>query len=567
MVRFGDGASMNHIAFYNFSYKAPDGKPSNNKAFSHRNPPATSHLLKRDLMPTSELTHVTSATAVARSVETDPTTPVVVHWQVHEFPIRLALKLVKREHGILWIVATENRRRIAVAELQAAGIRVNTAESAEMPQEPLTEIQKLRRQLKKKGAIPTPIQHPGRGTVTVVLIQSIWHHAHLDVFLGGAAPLAVFDHVGSLNVQAAQAELTDEEGGVVVTAARAENIHPIPVLRGRIPMVFLCRDEFEIALLRADFARSSTPISHFSTRWQPDSRLTVSVVGTDLATSGYAVGAFLSIVACNNDVQLVGEALIGALTPDKLSMSTTAPLTKGVLKLSQQQKTLADVAAKQADVSLAELHEMRVRDHIRTTVLALDPSCRTPELVILCPGNMVRLVSDTVPVAFTDRLPNATIRMGAGERPALNQLGNRVVAAAWAFPSKLNHGSRLNRIAGAIEAANPKSLPKRIVRLANALHRATGVRHSELDLSDHPELFAGKSDKADTVLAVFNKVLNLAYPWSPETPKENDANRELRLEVRRRYKEYWRKRSAPISVATSEMPASSIMARGVIESS
>lgn len=515
-------------------------------------------------MPNTDLTHVTSAAAVSRSITSQPKTPVVVHWQLQDFPIRIARRLVEQQHGILWVVATEARRRIAVAALQAAGIHVNSStEPVVAPQEPLTAMQKVRREFKKKAPVPNPFPPPGAGTVTVVPIQSFWHHSHLDQFLGGVSPLVVFDHVGSLNVQPSKADLSEEgEGVVTVTAARVVNVHPISVLRCRIPMVFLCRDELEIALLGADFARNDIPVANISTQWRTNPSLTISVVGTDLVTSAYAVGAFLSILACHSDVQVVGEALIGALTPDKLSMSTCTPLVKGVLKLSQQQRALAEIAAGQADVKPEALRTMRVRDHIRTATLAFDPACRKPELVIFCPWNMVELVRSVVTAHYTSRLPKLALRARWRDRPDMNQLGNRVAAAAWGFPSKLNHGSRLCRISGALGATDQEKLPKRIMRLAIALHRATGVRHTDLDLADRPEAFAGRSDKGDIVLAVFNKVLELAYPWSPKAPKDGAEHRASRLEVFRRYKKHWADPSAAISVATSINPAEALTAPG-----
>jgi hypothetical protein len=523
--------------------------------FRNKNQPISRLFLKQETQPkqnnmkTSSLSHVTTASAVAHCIANQPATPVVVHWQMQDFPVRVARALVKQMHSIVWIVATAERAEIAVRELTKEGITVNPVSAMAATElsddESLTPMQRLRRS-KKAAAAPKRFPPPGIGTVSVVPVQALRQYTHLSEIVRWESALAVFDHIGTVNtrwltVDMDAADADDESKPARFTPTRAENAHPIPFFRDhKVPMVFLARDEFEGALLRADFEHRDFPAVMLATRFQVPTRLKVSVVGTDLVTAKYAVGAFLSVVACDSETQVVGEALIGATTPDGLSMRTTTPLKKALLKISHQQKKLADVGEEQTKLSLDELRSIRIRDHIRTAVLAFDPTSRKPELVIFCPGDMVLAVTSYLPAATTARLMNWNPHASVLEGSALSAFAKNVIEAAQSYPTKLNRANRLARIGAAIAAVDKDKLPKRLFRFAITLHSATKIG-SRLDLVGRPENFAGQSAKQDRAIAVFNKVLDLAYPWSPYAPGNKPDNLKGRREVMRRYKEHWAK--------------------------
>lgn len=504
-------------------------------------------------MKTSDLSHVTTASAVAHCIAKQPATPVVVHWQMQDFPIRVARALVEQQHSILWVVATAERAEIALQALTLAGIRVNPA-SSPLPEErleqekPLTKLQKVRRKLKEADA-PKQFPPPGTGTVTVVSIQGLRHHTPLSEILRWASPLAVFDHVGPVNARWLTVDLDatngdDETKPEDFIPARAENAHPIPVFReAGVPMVFLTRDEFEGALLQADFKRRACPVLVLKTRFVVPPKLKVSVVATDLVYAKYAPGAFLSILACHPDAQVVGEALIGATTPDRLSMSTATHLIKAVLKISPQQKKLGEAAERQTNLSPMVLRDMRIRDYVRTAVLAFDPSSRKPELVILCPWNMVTEVGGTLRVSSTARLSKWTPRATVFEGDELSEFASSVIEAAQSYLTKLDHGNRTARIGAAIRTVPKKYLSKRIFRFAISLHSATGIG-SRLDLMGRAENFVSDSPQQNRAIGVFNKVFDIAYPWSPYAPGDKRAKLKGRLDVMRRYKEHWDKQDA-----------------------
>lgn len=472
---------------------------------------------------------------------------------MQDFPIRIASALVGQKHSILWIVATTERRDRAVQELTKAGITVNPAPALDgLPEssdeESLTPIQLLRRRLKAADA-PKRFPPPGTGTVTVVSIQALSQHTHLSEFLRWDAPLAVFDHIGPLNARWLTVDLDavdadDDTKPARFKPARAENAHPIPVFRGeQVPMVFLSRDQFEVALLHADFNRQSCPTTLLATRFQVPPKLKVSVVGTDLVTAKYAVGAFLSILACDAEAQVVGEALIGATTPDKLSMRTTTPLKKAVLKISHQKKALAEAGAEQTKLSLDKLRNLRIRDHVRTAVLAFDPTARKPELVILCPGNMVAEVADYLPNGTaTARLMNWCLGVAGLEGGSHSRFAARAVASAQQYLTKLDNANRSARIDLAIKSVDKDKLPKRLARFAITLNSAAR-KGSGLDLMGRPENFAGKSRLQNKAISVFNRVLDLAYPWSPYAPGDKTDNLKGRIEVMSLYKKHWARKS------------------------
>lgn len=501
-------------------------------------------------MKTSNLSHVTAASAVAHCITTQPSIPVVVHWQMPEFAIRIAKALVERKHSIVWVVATTERGDMAEQELTKVGITVKRgpaiASGAELIDDAsLTDMQRLRLQL-KNASKPKQFPPPGIGTITVVSIQGMGHHTPLSEIVHWESPLAVFDHIGAVNARWLKADLdTEDDDGANkhFIPARAENAHPIPVfLDHSLPMVFLTRDELEGALIRADFKRHSRATTQLVTKYKTPPKLSVSVIATDLVVSKYAAGAFLSIVACNPDVHVVGEALIGAVTPDKLSMSTITPLKRAVLKISRQHETFVELAVKQTGLPQSELLEMRIRDVIRTVVLSFDSNSRKPELAVFCPWDMAAKVQHTVGTSKRIRLSAWTSRPSVYEGKGDSAFVKGAVMAAQSFPIELGHGNRFARITSAIACVQEDVRPNRVARLALALHHAAAPDNS-FDLAGRPEHFVGLSDRADRAVGLFNKILDATYPWSASAPREKNANLQGRLEVMRLYKEFWEERA------------------------
>jgi hypothetical protein len=301
-------------------------------------------------------------------------------------------------------------------------------------------------------------------------------------------------------------------------------------------MVFIARDEFEGALLQADFNSRAREAIMLATKYTPPAKLKVFVFATDLVTSKYAVGAFLSVLVCNTQAHIVGEALIGATTPSKLSMSTTTPLKKAVLKISHQNKAADEVAGVQTKLRTPELRDMRMRDLIRTAVLAFDPSSRTPELVILCPCDLANDVTRYSNGTST-RLPAWSARAPAFRGDVGSVFANGTISAAQSYPTALNHASRLNQIATSIANVNRKYRPNRVARLALALHSGT-MHGAEIDLAGRPEQFIGQSERGDRAIGLFNRILDVAFPWSASTPTKNAENLHGRREVMRLYTQF-----------------------------
>jgi hypothetical protein len=76
-----------------------------------------------------DLSHLTATSSAGNCIAKQPATPVVIHWQLHDFPIRLAQVLLKQERSIVWVVATTERGDIAEREFAKAGISVRRVQS------------------------------------------------------------------------------------------------------------------------------------------------------------------------------------------------------------------------------------------------------------------------------------------------------------------------------------------------------------------------------------------------------------------------------------------------------
>jgi hypothetical protein len=276
-----------------------------------------------------------------------------------------------------------------------------------------------------------------------------------------------------------------------------------------------------------------------STRYTAPKKLKVTVIGTNLVFAKHAGGAFLSIRACLPDAMVVGESLIGAITPAKLSMSTTNALNKSVLKISRPPGGVVALDGKQTSLPEEALIRMQMRDFIRTAVLATDPLARAPELVILCQTDVARAAADYA-VADAIRLPTWNPHRPEQTVDA-SPFAGRVIVAASTYPDALAHRAREPRIKSMLDEEEMDKLPAKLARLALSLQFAGQDRTPNLDpdwdVTGRAEDLMGPSTRRNDVVALFNRILDAALPWSATEPAPSKANLECRQETFRRYRE------------------------------
>ena len=159
---------------------------------------------------------------------------MLVHWQMREFPTRVAKKLLAQRTHVLWVVATTERGDIAERQLSAAGIDVRRfhTEATDFDGEELSDIALLRRRLKRKAAALESSFPPSKeGTVTIVPIGRLEHARPLQEVASWDSPLVVFDHLGVVNARWMRADVDEDEGEIQtssVVSVRQPNEHPIP---------------------------------------------------------------------------------------------------------------------------------------------------------------------------------------------------------------------------------------------------------------------------------------------------------------------------------------------------
>lgn len=508
-------------------------KPRQMSAFLSREP-----MPRRTATASTDLSHIRTASRVANCIASDPKIPVVVHWQLPEFPIRIANKLLAQRGNVIWVVATSERGDIAERELSAAGIdvrRIRTEVTGAEEDVP-SEIALLRQKLKKKAASrEAQYPQPPDGTVTIMPLVRLGHRRPLEEIAGWESPLVVFDHIGVTKARWLETPPDGQPDDMPRYRTRDADSHPISVWQhSAIPMVFLSRDELEGELHRSYLASLGVDVTRLVTRFTRPVNLRVSVVGTNLVWSKYATGAFLSVLACIREVDVVGEALIGGITPDKLSMRTPASLNKTVLKISHLSDNVLELDRRQTGLASGELTEMRARDFIRTAMLAVSPVARKPELVILCPSERAGLAADLTGVVAS------RLAYWNPHRPRLTIKGTpfaqSVILALSTYPRSLAHGSRNGRISSVLGEQKAKTLRGKLAQLALSLHYGSG-QGEDWDLARRAEDLAGVSKQADRAIAVFNRVLDEAFPWSATAPGDQAEHLTARKEVFRRYRE------------------------------
>lgn len=500
--------------------------------------------MPRRITSTTDLSHVTTASRAAAGLLADPTTPVVVHWQMSEFPTRIAMKLLAQQRDVLWVVATTERGDIAERELVAEGIdviRVRT-EATGPVSDNTRPFDALRRKLNKEAANrEAQYPQPPQGAVTIVPMDRLNHARPLEEVTSWASPLVVFDHVGVGRARWMKFPVEDEDDGLPDSdkfGIRSEE-HPISVFYGKsVPLLFIARDELEVALHRGYIRSLGKPTTLLTTRYTKPRKLKVTVIGTNLVFSKYAGGAFLSIRACVPDAMVVGESLIGAMTPAKLSMSTLRALNKSVLKISRPPDGLLTLDRKQTSLPEEALVRMRTRDFIRTAVLATDPSSRAPELVILCQTDVASAAADYA-VADAIRLPSWNPHRPEQTVDA-SPFAGRVIVAASTYPDALAHRAREPRIKSMLVQEEVGKLPTKLARLALSLQFAGQDRTPNLepdwDVTGRPEDLMGPSTRRNDAVTLFNRILDAALPWSATETAPSKPNLEYRQETFRLYR-------------------------------
>jgi hypothetical protein len=462
-----------------------------------------------------------------------------------DFPTRIATQLLAQQRDVLWVVATDERGDIAEQELVAAGIDVirgRTGTAGPVNNSP-REIDVVRHRLKKKAAArEAQYPQPQQGTVTIVKMDRLNHARPLEEVTSWKVPLVVFDHVGVGRARWMTSPVEDEDDGLPKAdklGVRSEE-HPIPFFYGKsVPLLFIARNELEVALHRGYFRSLRKQTTLLTTRYTAPKKLKVVVLGTNLVWSKYAGGAFLSIRACVPETVVVGESLLGAITPAKLSMTTTKVLNKSVLKISKPPDGLLALDQKQTALPDKALIRMQMRDFIRTAVLATNPSARTPELVILCQTDVARAAAD---FTGTTAIP---LRNWNPYQPELTvatcPFANRVMVAASTYPNALAHRAREPHIKAAIDQEDRGKLPGKLARLALSLQFAGQDRMSNLepdwDVTGRPEDLMGPSSRRNGAVILFNRILDMALPWSAAEPASSKANLECRQEAFRRYRQ------------------------------
>ena len=484
----------------------------------------------------SDLSHVTTASRLSECLASNPTTPVLIHWQLTDFPVRIATKLLRQRDRVLWVVSTNERGDIAEQQLSAAGITVHRVRTEDDLSEDMTGMALYRyKRQRKLAARGDQYPEPDNGTITIVNIGRLGHERPLNEIARWESALVVFDHLGVAGARWMEKQ-EGWEGLPPTYVERDRTSHPIQAFHSiGLPLVFIARDELEVELHGGYFAKRGAEVKKLGTRFKVPSKLVLSAIGSDLVWSRYATGAFLSVLACSADIDVVGEALIGGITPDKLSMRTSSTLTKAVLKIAHHSEDVMALDRKQTELLDAELTAIRMRDFVRTTMLAFDPSAKRHELVVICPTNRVAAVA-----AFCGVQPQSLPNWNAN-RPELTISGTtmvqEVVKALSCYPSALAHGGRRNRVLRVLETEQAAGLPAKLGRLALSLHSASG-QDLEWDLSKRAEDLVGATEQATLAVNVFNRMLDDAFPWSASVRSEPGTYLQARKEVLSHYRKH-----------------------------
>jgi hypothetical protein len=513
----------------------------------------------------STLTAADAAQALAQSLQHSPDVPVVIHWQLSQFPVEVARQLVGAAHSVVWVYPSAERGDVAEAALKKAGIAVrrhfganeavarvtgirttyvsDNTEPFEQPRvDPdadrarranLTELDKARLRALCDLA-DAPMGAPSPGCVTLMSLGMLMQPGIIAQVNDWASPLVVLDHVTSLNVR-----WKDVRDGVGDFASRVvtqspEKYAPARLLAERIPQVYVMRDEWACRLVSAHFAGQGVAVSEVTTDLCLRKDLNISVFSTDLVHAGFDTTTFLSIaLRGDSGQQLVGQGIFGALTPDSLSMSGERPLSRAVVKVTHPRDDEAAVMQLQVKVSRQEYGEIRARDHVRAALLAIRENAKNPEIVVLVSPTLARAVG-----ALTGVAPIKCGHWGASNHkksttplsvaPNGTKFQHDVLQAMLNQLDTLTDGRRYRKISELLaeerEAISVHRMTMRLARLGNCLTNI--ARDPHLDLALRDEVNVALSDRASRATHLFSRMLDTLYPWKL-SDKGEDAKHNL----------------------------------------
>lgn len=513
----------------------------------------------------STLTAADAAQALAHSLQHNPDVPVVIHWQLSDFPVEVARQLLAAGHAVAWVHPSAQRGDVAAAALKNAGIPVrrhfgvndavahvtgipttylsDNTEPFEQPRvDPdadrarrahLTERDKAR--LKALCDLADmPMGAPEPGCVTLISLGMLMRPGIIGQVADWASPIVVLDHVTSLNVR--WKDVRDGSGDVasrVVTQAPDKH-PPARLLAERIPQVYVMRDEWACRLVSAHFSKHGVAPAEVVTDLGVRKDLNVAVFSTDLVHFGFATTTFLSIaVRGDSGQQLVGQGIFGAFTPDSLSMSGERPLSRAAVKVAQPSDDEAAVMRLQVKVSQQEYGEIRARDHVRAALLAVGQNARNPEIVVLVSPALARSVGE-----LTGETPLRLGHWGSSNHsksttpvsvaPKGTKFQHHVLDAMLNQLDTLTDGRRFRKISELLAAEREDlSAPRMAVRLARLGHCLTNIaRDPHLDLALRDEDNVELSDGAKRATHLFSRLLDTLYPWKL-SDKGEDAKQNL----------------------------------------
>lgn len=513
----------------------------------------------------STLTAADAAQALAQSLQHNADVPVVIHWQLSDFPVEVARQLLDAGHAVAWVYPSAERGDVAAAALKKAGIPVrrhfganeavahvtgiptkylsDNTEPFEQPRvDPdadrarranLTERDRAR--LKALCDLADmPMGAPSPGCVTLMSLGMLMQPGIVGQVKDWASPIVVLDHVTSLNVR--WKDVRDGFGDFAsrVVTQPPDKYAPARLLSERIPQVYVMRDEWACRLVSAHFSKHGVTVAEVVTDLCVRKDLNISVFSTDLVHAGFDTTTFLSIaLRGDSGQQLVGQGIFGAFTPDSLSMSGERPLSRAVVKLTHPREEEAAVMQLQVKVSRQEYGEIRAMDHLRAALLAVGENAKNPELVVLVSPNLARSVGaltgvDSIKLGHWGQRNHSKGITPLSVAPKGTKFQHNVLEAMLNQLDTLTDGRRYRKMVALLvaerDALSPPSMAMRLARLAHCLTHFTWDR--SLDLAARDEVNLALSDNAKMATHLFSRLLDTLYPWKL-SDKGKDAKRIL----------------------------------------
>ncbi|GAB3748947.1 hypothetical protein [Lysobacter olei] len=518
----------------------------------------------------STLTAADAAQALSQSLERTPDVPVVIHWQLSDFPVEVARQLLDAGHAVAWVYPSAERGNVAAAALKSAGIAVrrhfganeavahvtgiptkylsDNIEPFEQPRvDPdadrarranLTERDEARLKALCELA-DMPMGAPSPGCVTLMSLGMLMQPGIIGQVKEWASPMVVLDHVTSLNVR--WKDVRDGFGDFAsrVVTQPPEKYAPARLLAERIPQVYVMRDEWACQLVSAHFSRHGVTVAEVATDLCLRKDINISVFSTDLVHAGFDTTTFLSIaLRGDSGQQLVGQGIFGAFTPDSLSMSGERPLSRAVVKVTHPRDEEAAVMRLQVKVPRHDYSEIRARDHVRAALLAIGENAKNPEIVVLVSPTLARSLGsltgvDPIRLGHWGRSNHSKSTTPLSVAPKGTKFQHSVLEAMLNQLDTLTDGRRHRKML-ALLAAERDALPAprmamRLARLAHCLTHFTWDR--SLDLAARDEVNLALSDNAKRATHLFSGLLDHLYPWKL-SDKDKDAKHNLGVRQR-----------------------------------